>query len=66
VRDYSFTLRRALVPSVPAFAYRPMRVAPWLWLVTDGQGQEVGRARTRAGARAAVHALYGWAGVVAA
>jgi len=62
MRDVSFVLFPELWASAPPpFAYRFEAARPWSarWSVRDGLDREVGEARTRAGARAALRALYG-------
>jgi hypothetical protein len=59
VRDVSFELWPAADAASPPFRYDPImsrRVA--FWRVREANGRAIGQARTRAGARAAVLALY--------
>ncbi|HEY2178072.1 MAG TPA: hypothetical protein VGH15_05770 [Caulobacteraceae bacterium] len=58
MRDVAFTLTPALTPPEPPFGHAPLPRPPWIWIVSDGLGREVATAPTRAGARAAVRALY--------
>jgi hypothetical protein len=57
VRDTSFTLEDGLFTPTAPFSYRH-GPRPGLWFVTDSGGMQVATAKTRAGARLAVRALY--------
>ncbi len=59
MRDTSYAVWRIVPELAGPFVHAQQMRPPWLWIVTDGQGREVATARTRAGARAAVLALYG-------
>jgi hypothetical protein len=58
LRETAFTLEPSLLGFMPPFrcAHAPERAG--LWLVTDAQGWIAARAKTRAGGRLAVRALY--------
>lgn len=60
MKDETFTLEPAAETSLPPYAYdltvTGSRQA--FWNVREGNGRRVGRANTRAGARAAILALY--------
>lgn len=57
MRDASFTLRPGLFAPAPPF-FPVCGAKPYCWTVSDAFGSPVASARTRAGARAAVKALY--------
>jgi hypothetical protein len=61
MRDASFHLDPAAAAAGPPYRYGFID-RPWpapAWSVRDGANRQAGLARTRAGARAAVRALYG-------
>ena len=57
MRDASFTLDVGLFTPTAPFSYRH-GPRPGIWFVTDAGGLRVATAKTRAGARLAVRALY--------
>ncbi len=59
MRDSSFQLAPTLTPPEPPFSSAPLLRHPWTWQAFDALGREVASARTRAGIRAALVALYG-------
>ncbi|MFN4176457.1 hypothetical protein [Phenylobacterium sp.] len=64
MRDESFVLDTAARDARPPFSYAFLHRRPTerCWSVRDGRNVGVGLAKTRAGARAAVRALYALAG----
>jgi hypothetical protein len=59
VRNLAFNLAPGLFAPAPPFRSASPAAPPWRWTVFDAHGRPVGTAATRAGARAAVRALYG-------
>jgi hypothetical protein len=57
MRDTSFTLEAGLFTPAAPFSYRH-GPRPGVWFITDANGVQVARSKTRAGARLAVRALY--------
>jgi hypothetical protein len=58
VRDFSFTLQPGLFPPVAPFSHGLDRDNPFAWSILDSAGRKVAAARTRAGVRLALRALY--------
>lgn len=59
MRNETFELWPAAQAATPPFSYQPiMSRRLSFWRVREANGRAVGQAKTRAGARAAVRALY--------